>query len=109
MEKLHKLQQCLAQEVAFVTITDSLGCTKTECVKVPGIDAIDFALSSIDVRCNGANNGSINLTVISGGPATSYLWNDGTTTQNRVATGRRNLHSNCQQWNVLIYTKHYSK
>ena len=73
-----------------MTITDANGCMKTVCVKVPAIGAVDYILTSPvyaggnNIRCNGGNDGSINLVVISGGPVTSYLWNDGTTTEDRL-------------------------
>ena len=64
----------------FVTIIDANGCQKTVCVKIPIIAGVDFSISATDNRCAGDNNADINLTVISGGPAT-FQWSNGATTE----------------------------
>lgn len=68
-----------------LTVTDALGCTATALATVselPGSMSINPA--SVDPNCFGGNNGTINITAVgSTGPYT-YLWDDGTTAQNRT-------------------------
>ena len=64
----------------FVSIIDANGCQKSVCVKIPIIAGVDFALTATENRCTGDNNADINLTILSGGPAT-FMWSNGATTE----------------------------
>ncbi|GAA4323363.1 hypothetical protein GCM10023184_10140 [Flaviaesturariibacter amylovorans] len=75
----------LAAGTYSVTITDANGCETT--VSNITIDQPSSAVSGAtvvsNVTCNGAANGSINLTPTGGTPGYSFLWNDGVTTEDR--------------------------
>ena len=70
----------------IVTVTDANNCTATEQVTItePGSN-VTVSLSNTDVTCNSGTDGSIIATVTGGISPYSYLWNDGVTTQNRIA------------------------
>ncbi|MEO8150821.1 MAG: T9SS type A sorting domain-containing protein [Bacteroidia bacterium] len=74
---------------SYVTITDASGCAITATVLVPTSLGLSLNLTSPvfaggkNISCNGGSNGSINLTVSGSTGPYSYLWNNGTTTQNR--------------------------
>jgi len=57
-----------------VTITDQAGCSATRVVILSQPPAIDAVVSSTNVRCNGALNGIITLTVSGGASPYSYIW-----------------------------------
>jgi hypothetical protein len=67
-----------------LTVTDSKGCTATTTSIVTQPAAIVITPTITQVTCNGLNNGIINLTVTNGTLPYTYLWNDGTSTQNRT-------------------------
>ncbi|MBK8192264.1 MAG: SprB repeat-containing protein [Lewinellaceae bacterium] len=64
-----------------VTATDVNGCTKTTSATVTQPPAISLNTSVINVLCNGASTGSIDLTVAGGVLPYSYLWTNGFTAQ----------------------------
>jgi hypothetical protein len=67
-----------------VTVTDSKGCTASLIVNVPSLSAINVNTNVTNVACRGDANGSIDITVGGGtGSGFTYLWNNGTTTQDR--------------------------
>ena len=62
-----------------VRVVDSSQCESVDTVTVFG-NVPSFNISSIDVSCNGANNGSASATLGGSSPYT-YLWSNGDTTQ----------------------------
>ncbi len=64
-----------------VTVTDSKGCTKTQTATITQPDILDLSLTVVNVKCNGDNTGSIDLTVSGGTPPYTYLWSNGSTVQ----------------------------
>jgi gliding motility-associated-like protein len=66
-----------------VTITDASSCSKTFGPYTINEPAPITATSSItNVSCNGTNTGAINITPSGGTPTYTYLWSNGTTSQN---------------------------
>lgn len=76
----------LAAGTNFVTVTDANGCQLVVAVIVPSQSGIGINLISpvyaggYNVRCNGGNDGAINMTVSGTGPFT-YLWSNSETTE----------------------------
>jgi len=64
-----------------VTITDANGCTKTACATITQPPVIALSTTTTPASCNGAANGTVDLTVSGGTPAYTYLWSNGATTQ----------------------------
>ncbi len=57
-----------------VTATDSRGCTATICEDVTQPDDIVITKVVTDVLCNGENTGAIDITVLGGTGAYTFLW-----------------------------------
>ncbi len=66
-------------------VTDNNGCVKAFAFTITEPPLLTVGTSSSDVTCNGADDGTITLTVGGGTAPYSYLWNDGITTQNRAS------------------------
>ena len=68
-----------------ITVTDAQGCTKSSVSSVTG-QTTPFTASNTktDISCFGLSNGSANVTQAGGQSPYSYLWSDGSTTQNRT-------------------------
>ncbi|MCB0533806.1 MAG: T9SS type A sorting domain-containing protein [Saprospiraceae bacterium] len=65
-----------------VTVTDANGCSATTSATVTEPPELDLAVTAMDVSCNGAANGTINLTVSGGTPGYTYAWTGGAMSQN---------------------------
>jgi hypothetical protein len=65
-----------------ITIMDANGCLLNNSLQVtqPPISIV-ASLSQVNVSCLGGGNGSINLTASGTGAPFTYLWNNGSTTQ----------------------------
>ncbi len=61
----------------IITVTDNLGCSKTETINIP--EAPIFTTNPVvtQISCNGANNGSINLNLTGGIAPVTLQWSDG--------------------------------
>jgi hypothetical protein len=68
-----------------VTVTDNRGCIATASATITGpASGVSVALNSkTNITCNGANNGTINITASGGTPGYTYLWSDGSTDEDR--------------------------
>jgi gliding motility-associated-like protein len=64
-----------------VTVADFNGCSATASYSINQPTALSLSLTTTNVTCPGAANGSIDLTVAGGVSPYTYLWNNGTTTQ----------------------------
>ena len=77
-----KDQSGLDSGVYYVQITDILGCTLIDSIRLidpPGIDLTDTVFSISDdgnynISCYGASDGSIDITIVGGSGNYSYLW-----------------------------------
>lgn len=66
-----------------VVVTDNIGCTMSISVQLTEPASMQVSETHNMVTCNGANNGSIDITVSAGTPAYTYLWNDNNTNEDR--------------------------
>ena len=74
----------------IITVTDNVGCIKTETIVIP--EAPIFTVNPIvtNVTCHGLNNGSINLNLTGGIAPVALTWSDGSTAgliRNNLAPG----------------------
>lgn len=69
-----------------VTVTDSLGCIKIAIALITEpLAPLTVSYTSVNVRCNGGNNGAIDLTVFGGTSPYSYNWTNGAISQDLTA------------------------
>jgi hypothetical protein len=66
-----------------VVVTDAHGCNAGASATVTQGVALTVNGTATDITCFGANNGSIQLTPVTGIAPYSYLWNNNSTAQNR--------------------------
>lgn len=65
-----------------VTVTDYYLCSfEITFIVIQPAQPLTASLNAVDIRCNGENNGEIDLTVTGGTPPYEYLWNTGSTEQ----------------------------
>jgi len=65
-----------------VLVTDANGCTGTITVTISQPAVLAVAETHQDVKCNGASDGKINLSVSGGTAPYSYSWSNGASTNN---------------------------
>lgn len=70
-----------------VTITDALGCVQNASVTLVNPPTLSTAITTLNVSCNGACDGTATATVSSGTPPYTYLWNNPTAQTTATATG----------------------
>ena len=71
----------LAPGTYTVTITDANACTSVQTVTVNSFNCnLSTAITSTNITCNGANNGSASVTVSGATNPITYLWSNGATT-----------------------------
>lgn len=67
-----------------LTVTDSRSCISTTSATVNQPDETDLKTDLTNVSCHGGSTGEIALTVTGGTNPYTYLWNDGSSAQNRT-------------------------
>ena len=72
-----------------VTVTDGNGCSATDVASVSSVGGPSITLSSTDISCFGANDGSATLTATGGSTPYVILWNNGafSTSLNGLSAG----------------------
>jgi gliding motility-associated-like protein len=70
-----------------VTITDSKGCIQTTSVTLVNPPTLNTAISTVNVSCNSACNGTATATVSNGVAPYLYTWNNPTAQTTQTATG----------------------
>lgn len=73
--------------VYTVTVTEANGCSATYSVTIGNNPALQASETHVNVLCNGDLSGSIDISAVNGKPAYNYLWNDGTTNEDRTGLG----------------------
>lgn len=68
-----------------LTVTDNRSCTKTSSTTLTQPDTIAITPTITNVLCNGNSTGAISLSVIGGTSSYTYLWADGSASQNRTS------------------------
>ena len=73
--------------------SNGVGCISTLTSDIKVLTPFSVSATSVNNICNGANAGSINLTVNGGAPSYSYNWGSGLTTQNlnNLLSGKYNV------------------
>lgn len=64
-----------------LSITDANGCTQQTCIEITEPELLSASANSATAAC-GEDVGSVSITVNGGSAPYSYLWSNGTTTQN---------------------------
>ncbi len=73
-----------------VIVTDGINCTTS--ISVPITEPANIAVSEthVNVSCNGANDGSIDVTVSGGNPPYTFSWNDANANEDRTGLAPAN-------------------
>lgn len=67
-----------------VTVTDANGCTALDSYTITEPTALNLSATPTNISCNGADNGSIDVTVTGGTTSYSYDWGGGITSEDRT-------------------------
>jgi len=71
----------LSTGVYSVTVRDANGCTVTQSDTITQPTVLQLSTTQVNVKCNGAATGQIDLTVTGGTAPYTYQWNNSATTQ----------------------------
>ena len=74
----------LSPGYAICTVTDAVGCTRQQYVSVPAGPNYLQATSNITSAVCGISQGAVNMTVTGGVTPYSYLWSNGSTTEDQT-------------------------
>ena len=75
----------LAAGIYTVTVTDSVNCSISGTAQVTEPAALAVTAAVTQVSCTGSNNGQIDVTATGGSSPYTYLWNNGTTLEDRAS------------------------
>lgn len=70
----------LTADIYTVTITDRNGCSYIADTTITQPDSLQLIVTSTDITCKGANDGSASVLLTGGSGGYSYLWSTGETT-----------------------------
>ena len=73
-----------------VTVTDNAGCITNVSATITEPNALTASTSNTNASCNGGTNGSVTLNPFGGTPNYSFIWSNGSTTQNLNPVGAGN-------------------
>ncbi|MCX6258077.1 MAG: GEVED domain-containing protein [Bacteroidia bacterium] len=82
-ETTHNLNN-LPSGTYHLTVTDANSCIMTATYIITQPAALTITTGLTNVQCNGNNNGAIDITVTGGTSPYTYLWNNGTTIEDRT-------------------------
>lgn len=74
----------LAAQTYTVTVTDQNNCSQSLAITLSSPNALQIDDTVEPIVCNGANNGSINLSATGGNVPYTFLWNNGNTNANII-------------------------
>jgi hypothetical protein len=98
----------LAAGTYTVTVKDANNCTQPASFTITAPSAINIAAIESDVTCNGMNNGDIDLNVTGGVAPYTYLWNNGSTIEDRSLLAPGNYSVTVKDVNNCTKTASYT-
>lgn len=94
-----------------VVVSDANACSVSAVIGVPAITPLTSFVTTVDLVCNGTNNGSIDLTVNGGTAPYSYTWTNSASTEdiNGLAAGNYSVlitdANNCSATNATTISQ----
>lgn len=72
----------IPSQMYYVTVTDNIGCKVKDSIYVDEPDSyVSSSIVALHVRCFGESNGATDLSVFDGTPGYTYLWSNGSSSQ----------------------------